>query len=1239
MTTFIITIDGREVPARSGQTILQVCRENGIAVPVLCYEPRLSPLGTCRLCTVEVEGPGLTISCSTMAAEGMVVRTRSESVLATRKARVEQLVADHYGDCLAPCRLACPAGIDIQGYIALVARGAYREAVDLVRESIPLPAVCGRICPHPCEKACQRSLVDDPIAINQLKRFAAEQGQGATGREARCLDAVKSPLPPQRERARVRAPQGGGFLGQPDACATHPPQLSAPPTGFRVAVVGSGPAGLAAAYFLARAGHAVTIFEARGLAGGMLRYGIPAYRLPKDILDREIASVLSLGITLRTGRQLGKDFSLAGLRSGGFQAVFLATGAGHSIPLDVPGADRNGVFSGMALLAGTASGNPPHIGQRVAVIGGGNTAVDAARTALRLGAAAVTVIYRRSREEMPAIAAEVADAEHEGIGFLFYAAPIQIKGAGGGGDKLICQKMAPGRPGAPGRPLPEPVPGSDFSLPIDSVIIATGQQPDLSWLASENQADRLRSPRGTVLADPETMATGIAGVFAGGDAVTGPATAIEAMAAGKKAAIAIDRFLQATSAPQTGPFNSAKGRLDEIDKAAFANIAAQPRQPVSELAPEARRRNFNEVAAGYDEAAARAEAGRCLQCGCSAIDKCTLRSLATEFAIPAPSPKKDRYIFPVDKSNPFVTRDDNKCVLCGVCARTCRELIGAGALPTNFRVADGAAMTPLVKTTCITCGECTVVCPVGAMSPAAELKPERETVTICPYCSAGCAVKVGVRGDLIVSARGDPEGPANHGLLCFRGRFGWGFVNHSARLTRPLVKKNGQLVPAPWDKALDIVAGKLAAHRGDRSAVMVSAKILNEEVYILHQFARAVMGARRIAHTAMARQTPGPAVLPGQLGESCRKPVFPDLTRCACLLVAGADLSISYPVLWHNLRRAAQNGAYLMVIDPRETEPARTANLWLNPRPGTAAALIAGMIQAMVQENLLDPELTAGYGEDFGRLQASIAGMTPARAEQVTGVSADRITEAAYAFAQQKPAAIIYGSGISARKNGTEAVKALVDLAALTGNAGPGGGVFPLAGQNNIYGAMAAGKDCPDLLATLQNGETKALYVVGANPAVSQGPAFGEALKKLDFLVVQDLFLTETAALADVVLPAASLAEKEGAVTNLQGITQAVHRVLRPIGEAREDWRIACDLARRLEVRGFDFATSADIAQEMAAAAATSFLSPAGKPRLWPLSPDLPVDTASGIQFNHLYHFNTRTMTGHIPGIEKLPEK
>ncbi len=491
-----LLIDSKEVFAVKGQTILEVCREIGINIPTLCHDDQLKPAGSCQICVVELEGHGLVSSCATLVADGMVVRTHSVEIVSARKKCLETFLFDHYGDCVAPCQTACPAGIDVPGYILLIARGAYKEAVELIKEKLPLPAVIGRICPHPCEEACRRNLVDQPISVCGLKRFAADYD--------------------------LQYPEEFPVVKNADS-------------GFRVAIVGAGPAGLSAAYYLTKAGHEVTIFEALPEPGGMLRYCIPDYRLPKEILSREIKAITDMGVVIKTGLALGADFTIEKLFMDGYNAVFLAIGAQSSQHMNVDGEDLDGVLPGVEFLHSVARGEPLSIGEKVVVIGGGNTAVDASLTALRLGAKEVAVVYRRSRSEMPAVELEVEEAEEEGVKFHFLSAPVRIIEENGRVKYIECIQMALGPVDSGGRPRPVPISGSEFIMRADTVIAAIGQSPDLSFLAEE-KCD-LKTEKGNIKVVSDALLTSIDGVFAGGDCVSGAATAVEAIAMGRQAAL------------------------------------------------------------------------------------------------------------------------------------------------------------------------------------------------------------------------------------------------------------------------------------------------------------------------------------------------------------------------------------------------------------------------------------------------------------------------------------------------------------------------------------------------------------------------------------------------------------------------------------------------------------------------------------------------------------------------------
>ena len=807
MSIVRITLDGQEVPASTEKTILEVCKENGIAVPAFCDDEQLEPLGSCQMCVVEIREHGLVTSCNTRVADGMVISTNSDLVVSTRKRTLEALLAEHHGDCVAPCQIACPAGIDIQGYLALIARGAYTEAVQLIQERLPLPGIIGRVCPHPCETACRRNLVDDPLPICALKRFAADRSE-------ECIPEIK------------------------------------PASGFKVAIVGSGPAGLSAAYYLAKEGHAAMIFEALPKSGGMLRYGIPDYRLPPDVLDKEVESILRMGVGLKTGQALGKDFTIADLFSDGFNAVFLGIGAHKSSTMRVEGEDLDGVLPGTDFLRSVVMGDPMELGKKVVVIGGGNTAIDAARTSLRLGADEVTILYRRSRAEMPATDWEIDEAEEEGIKLHFLAAPVKIHAQNGRVSSIECIKMELGEPDESGRRRPVPIDGSEFTLEISAVIAAIGQKPELSPI---EKLDQIETKWGNIVVRGDIMLTGMKGVFAGGDCVTGAATAVEAVAAGRRAAIAIDRYLRGRDlAPKDkAPFEITKGeKLEDVDAADLARVERIPLEKGPVLTPEERRTSFVEAELGYAEDMAIRQADRCLECGCKAGHDCRLRDFATDYDIDSMVVTEGLRLYPRDISHPFVERDPNKCIACGLCVRICQEVQGIGAISLNYRVTSTGGSDSLLDTTCVSCGLCIASCPVGALVSKNALKPDREIRTTCAYCGVGCGIYLGVRGSIVVNVRGDFENPSNRGNTCVKGRFGYDFINHPDRLTSPLVKKDGGFVEASWEEALDIIAERLAEHKGDQFAGLSSARCTTEENYLFQKFVRGVMGTNNIDHCA-----------------------------------------------------------------------------------------------------------------------------------------------------------------------------------------------------------------------------------------------------------------------------------------------------------------------------------------------------------------------------------------------------
>ena len=502
-----------------------------------------------------------------------------KNILTVRTMSERLLHFNRRDDALAPCQQTCPAEIDIPKYIASIRKGDYECAVHTIRERNPLLLACGRVCPHPCEEYCRRAIGDEAVSINQLKRFVADL-EMHSGRR------------------------------YPIACA--------PETGKKIAVIGGGPAGLSCAYFLRRLGHEITLFEAMPELGGMLRYGIPEYRLPKQVIDWEIQGILDLGITVHKNTKFGTDITLNSLTSDGYEAVFLGIGAWKDYSLGVEGEDLNGCYTGIDFLSRVGLGEPVPIGRKCAVIGGGNTAIDCVRTLIRLGAEEATIIYRRTRAEMPANEVEIDAAEEEGVKFHFLAAPARVLGSEDGKiTHLEFIKMELGEPDASGRRRPVPIEGSDTLIALDMIITAIGQGPDLSFKDDGDQISDLKTTRWNTIdaIHPETLQTSIPHVFTGGDSATGASLVIEAIGGGRKAARAIHKYLMEETGAVSPPENTLfKKHIPESLFEKVDGIHKTPRTKMPEMPVADRINSFEEVDLVISETDAQAESRRCLYC-------------------------------------------------------------------------------------------------------------------------------------------------------------------------------------------------------------------------------------------------------------------------------------------------------------------------------------------------------------------------------------------------------------------------------------------------------------------------------------------------------------------------------------------------------------------------------------------------------------------------------------------------
>ncbi|WP_297031587.1 FAD-dependent oxidoreductase [uncultured Eubacterium sp.] len=689
-----LTINGKNITVEEGTTILQAAKDNGIYIPTLCYDDAVKVYGACGLCVVEAEGiPKLLRSCSAKCNEGMVVNTESKRVVQSRKIAMELLMSAHDGDCVAPCQLNCPARTDCQGYVGLIANGEYEAALKLIKNKVSLPASIGRVCPHPCETACRRGKVDEAINIAQLKAFAADMDLNSDS-----------------------------YLPEKNA-----------PTGKKIAIIGGGPAGLTAAYRLAISGHEVTVYDMMEKMGGMLRYGIPQYRLPKEVLDKEIAIIEKLGVKMINGVKLGKDFTIASLKAQN-DAVIVAVGAWKSSSMRTPGEELDGIYGGIDFLRAVALKQEINIGDKVVICGGGNTAMDACRTAVRLGAKEVYCVYRRTRNEMPAEDIEITEAEEEGVQFKFLTNPISFNGEDGKVKSVTLQLMELGEPDASGRRRPVAIEGKTEELDVDSVIVAIGQK-----LVNEDVSELKLTDRGNIEADIDTFKTNIEGVFAIGDATNrGASIAIEAIGEANRCALSIDAYLNGEDIETRVPYIS---RRDEelID---FQSKEKCPARKPKVLSAAERKNNFDEVCLGYTEEDAKAEASRCLECGCKEYYKCKLLSVAQRYDI---HPERFKGEMPqkyTADSNEFIERNSAKCILCGLCVRSCKEVMNIsaiGLLGRGFKTEVAPAFNlPLDQTKCTNCGLCVELCPTGALTEKSALKKQvplkeeysKETVTI-----------------------------------------------------------------------------------------------------------------------------------------------------------------------------------------------------------------------------------------------------------------------------------------------------------------------------------------------------------------------------------------------------------------------------------------------------------------------------------------------------------------------------
>ena len=1146
-----VVINGKTVSCLPGQTILQVVREHKLDdIPTLCHDDRLPSYSSCFMCVVAVKGLNkLVPSCTTPVAPGMEITTNNAEIMSARKTALELLLSNHYADCIAPCRKTCPAGVDVQGYIAYMSMGKHREAIRLIKETNPLPLVCGRVCVRECEAACRRNRVDEPVAIDYLKRYASD------------LD-IQEPWTPE--------------------CAK--------PNGKRVAIVGGGPAGLTCAYYLILKGYAVTLYEASPALGGMLRYGIPEYRLPKGELDKEIGWITGLGVEVKLEQQLGRDFTLASLKEKGFDAIYLALGAQGANRMRVPEEDTTpGVVSGVAFLRDVQLKGEQRLSGTVVVVGGGNTAIDSARTALRLGAEQVIILYRRTRKEMPAWSIEVDAAIEEGVDIRYLAAPTKIVKKDGRLAGLECIQMKLGEPDASGRRRPLPVTGSEHVIACDTAISAIGQVVRAADVKQEKELELTRW--GTIVADESTLATSMPGVFAGGDVVTGPKVAIEAIAQGKQAALSIDRYIASGKVrTPASEFYSCKDAFGELPDSEFEAFPRQKREKMPELRANERINTFAEVELGYSSAQVEKETRRCLECGCQALYDCKLKRYADAFQIDMTPYLGEVRQFKTDSSHPFIHLDPNKCINCGRCVRTCGEILEVSALSfvnRGFQTIVRPAMGKrLLETNCISCGNCIAACPTGAILEKLPFKKPgpfkaESHEAVCSLCSVGCRMEIKKVNNAIFWPDNAEDGGMNNGYLCVKGKFGSRYLLSEERLLQPQVTVEGRKQRLDWQDTIAYTAKKLKyyqKHYGtDSVAVCAGPNLTNEAAYLLSKFARCTLGNNNIFSVSRLFAPTAQDELDAIMGYTRSSTDLDSLEQADIILLVNPGLNSENMILHMKIKEARKKGAFVILLQSAETELTRCVDMWLDTTKGTNTLVLNGMMHALIQNNQVDKAYIKEHTTGFSAFSEAISSDDENNVLAASSLNPEKWRAFCRRMAD-KDARIIAITNLDATtEKSHNDVAALAHFMILTGRMDKqANGLILVRNAANAQGILDMGcapgylpggvtrtdsdgiariqsvwkRPLADLLQpvaikeALLDGSVKACLIFGEDPLCR--PELSRFFSQLDFLVVSDYFMTQTAQAADVILPAATCLETNGSYTACDNRVQAWQAIQSP---------------------------------------------------------------------------------------------
>ncbi len=1143
-----VTLNGKNIKGVKGETILSLAKRNGIEIPTLCNDDRLEPYSSCFVCVVEIKGmKGHQPSCSTKITEGMVITTDSEEIIKSRKTALELILSNHYADCSAPCKQTCPAGVDVQGYISLIDKGLYSEAVKVIKETNPLPAICGRVCVRPCEVACRRNLLDEgnAVGIDYMKRFAADYDLNSSSK--------------------------------------YKPEIKSE-TGKKIAVIGAGPGGLSSAFFLRKQGHSVDIYEAAPNAGGWLRYGIPEYRLPNDLLQKEVDNISEMGVNIYYNKKLGENISYNEIKSN-YDATVLAIGCQKGTLVGCEGDDAKNVYSGIDFLKEMElTGEKKNFkGKTVIVVGGGNTAMDCCRTSIRCGAEKVYVVYRRTEKEMPANPIEIHESKLEGVEYLFLNNPTKIiKDSEGKVIAVRLIKMGLGEPDSSGRRRPVPVDGSEYEINTDYVLAAIGQKTVINFIEDINNSSeegKLEANKwGDIDANSKTLQTGIPSVFAAGDGVTGAATLIEAIAQAKVASLSAHQFVMGLPIkPIKKEFLSKKDNFKkQVNADYLGKYKKQIREEMPTLEPD-NRSNFNEVELGYiSEKVAKNEAQRCLECGCTEYFTCDLKKYATEYDVQQNIYKGEFKEYNVDFRHQYIEIDNNKCVLCSRCVRVCKEVVGANALGLvnrGFNTYIAPTMgNSLSESSCESCGLCISACPTGAITENVTFKPGPVKLdkvdTIDFLTSEGSEISLFHKGGYFIKAQGR-KGEINiNSNISRQAKFGYRLLNDNNRITTPLIKRNNKFEPISFDEAYKIISDKIKSVNANENMFFAGARLTNEELYLIQKLARLAVKTNNVSSFHYLNRGKG------YKRNSEKNVSFNEINGASKIYIVGTEIQkdnsfISYIV--NNTRFKKKISVELIT----NNNDSKLFNKVDNSKIiKSYYYFIKAVNYFLIAENEQNMMYINDNCEGFDEYKNNILSENYNDLISKSGASKEYIEEWAKNYNNEINAILIY----SEKELSSSTCFEIRNLAKITGKLGKiSNGLISIKENNNSQGLIDMGINPSSLVGDKCNANTEAVEAISKvwnskipsavdkntlnsltegkykNVIIFDEDPIGCALdknkiktiiKKADFIVVQDYYITETAELADLILPSSLGIETGGSYTNTQKYIQKFDKVV-----------------------------------------------------------------------------------------------